>query len=309
MKTKLGILGLGGVGGYFGGLLAKKYKESTDVEISFIVRKHSESLLKENGLKLITPEQTDIIYPDIVSSKSSEIGKLDILIIAVKNYDLINAIESIAACISEGTIILPLLNGVGAKEVIQNIFPNNLVLDGCVFVISKILEKGVIKRIAGKGALFFGSDKKDQRLEHLHQILLNAGINAKYTQNIEEVIWGKYLFISTLASLTSYLDVTTGELKENETSINLFNKLLNEFKAVSDAKSIHLSDSIIEDTIQKVKALPYETTTSMQRDFQQNKRTEYKALTEYIVDLAAFYNISVPTYKMVNSNLAIKSNK
>ena len=309
METKIGILGLGGVGGYFGGLLAKAYKNDTRVRISFIARPATSSIIQKSGLRLITPESEEVVYPAVVSSNSSTIGHLDVIIVAVKSYDLEEAILSIKDCISEKTIILPLLNGVGAKDIIEQFYPDNLVLDGCVFVISKILEKGVIEQKAGKGILFFGSSKKDARLEYLHELFLGAGIKAKYAPNIQEVIWGKYLFISTLASITSYLDITTGELIENETYLGLFKKLLDEFKAVADAHSIHLSDTIKEDTIRKVKGLPYATTTSMQRDFQQGRRTEYLALTKYIVDLGEQVGIPTETYKIVLLALEAKSNR
>lgn len=309
MKTKIGIVGLGGVGGYFGGLLADKYFNDTEVDIIFITRPHSVDLIQEKGLKIITPENEKIVYPSSVYSSSSITESLDVLIVSVKSYDLEETILDLKNCITPDTIILPLLNGVGAKGTILKYYPNNLVLDGCVFIISKIKERGVIQRIGREGALFFGSDTIDERLEYLHQLFLDAGIKAKYSSKIQEVIWGKYLFISTLASITSYLDVTTGELIENEESVNQFKKLLDEFKAVADAKSIHLSKSIKEDTIQKVKSLPYETTTSMQRDFQQNRRTEYTALTKYIVNLGEEYNVDTPIYKKVLKELVLKSSK
>lgn len=306
MKTRIGIVGIGGVGGYFGGLLAAKYKESDNIEIIFITRPNSENIIREEGLKIITPKAEQDVYPDLVTSEANSIGLLDVLIIAVKSYDLIDSVTSIKLSLDENTIILPLLNGVDAKSIVQKIFPNNLVLDGCVFVISKVLAPGIIQRIAGEGILFFGSNIEDKRLNELHHVFLEAGINAKYSSNILEIVWGKFLFISSLASLTSYLDITTGQIFENETNKNLLIKLLNEFTAVAKENSINLSESIVASTLAKIESLPYETTTSMQRDYQQNKKTEYKSLTKYIVDLSLQLNVKVPTFEMILSELEQK---
>lgn len=308
MKTRIGVLGLGGVGGYFGGLLAGKYNNSENVEVVFIARPDTEKAIKEQGLKLITPEKEEVVYPDLITSAINSIGTLDVLIVAVKSYDLITSVINIAPSIDKNTIILPLLNGVDAKDKISKVYPDNLVLDGCVFVISKIVERGVIKRIAGKGVLYFGATKENERLKALHHIFLEAGINAKYASNILEVVWGKYLFIASLASLTSYLDITTGQIFENEKHKELLIQLLEEFQAVANAKQILLSKTIIEETVQKIEALPYETTTSMQRDFQQNRKTEYKSLTKHIVDLGNELSISVPTFKLVLKELERKNN-
>lgn len=299
MIIRIGVLGIGGVGGYFGGLLAAKYKDSDNIEIIFITKSETEKVIIENGLKLIIPDEEQTIFPDFVTSNTNEIGTLDVLIVTVKSYDLLDSIAKVSSAIQNHTIILPLLNGVDAKSKIENIYPNNLVLDGCVFIISKIIEKGVIKVMAGKGVLYFGSTKKDRRLEELNQLFLDASINAKYTADIQKVIWGKYLFISSLASLTSYLNVTTGEIFKSENYKGLLIQLLKEFKAIADAKNIILSDTIVEDTLSKMESLPYKTTTSMQRDCQQNKKTEYKSLTKHIVELGDELNVSTPIFNLI----------
>jgi 2-dehydropantoate 2-reductase len=85
MLTRIGILGLGGVGGYFGGLLAKAYAESDQFEIVFIAR--GETKKKSNsGLTIITDENEITVFPNIVSDDPLTIGKLDYLICATKTY-------------------------------------------------------------------------------------------------------------------------------------------------------------------------------------------------------------------------------
>ena len=53
MKKRIGILGLGGVGGYFGGLLAKAYFDSGTIEIVFIARGETKKAITANGLKIV----------------------------------------------------------------------------------------------------------------------------------------------------------------------------------------------------------------------------------------------------------------
>ncbi len=64
---KIGILGLGGVGGYFGGLLAKAYQKSDDVEIIFIARGETQKAIAENGLKIVTDDYETIVYPSVLA--------------------------------------------------------------------------------------------------------------------------------------------------------------------------------------------------------------------------------------------------
>ena len=108
MKTRIGILGLGGVGGYFGGLLAKTYFKSDEVEIIFIARGETQKAIAKNGLKVITDDLETVVYPKLVSNNPDEIGKLDYLICATKTYDIEESLLSLKKCITLKTVILPL---------------------------------------------------------------------------------------------------------------------------------------------------------------------------------------------------------
>ncbi len=157
MKTRIGILGLGGVGGYFGGLLSKAYFESDTIEIVFIARGETKKAIAQNGLKIKTDTDEMIVFPSLVSDNPDEIGNLDYLICATKTYDIENSFESIKECISATTTILPLYNGVDAAQRIQTLFPKNTVLQGCVYIVSMIESPGIIKKVGSYEKLFFGS--------------------------------------------------------------------------------------------------------------------------------------------------------
>ena len=68
MQTRIGIIGIGGVGGYFGGLLAKAYLESDAIEIIFIARGETQKTITKRGLKIVTDNDEIIVFPDLVSN-------------------------------------------------------------------------------------------------------------------------------------------------------------------------------------------------------------------------------------------------
>lgn len=204
---KIGILGLGGVGGYFGGLLAKAYFKSDEIEIVFIARGETQKAIKENGLKIVTDDSETIVHPNLVSNNPEEIGKLDYLICATKTYDIEESLISLKDCIKKETLILPLYNGVDAQERIQKLYPENEVLQGCVYIISMIFSPGTIRKIGFYEKLFFGSKTASaSQLEELQDILQKAKIESHLVKNIEETVWEKFIFISALATATSYLN-------------------------------------------------------------------------------------------------------
>ncbi|NJM52751.1 MAG: 2-dehydropantoate 2-reductase, partial [Blastocatellia bacterium] len=123
-KYRIAVLGIGGIGGYFGGKLAEHFADSNDVEIIFVARGESIKAIKINGLKIITPEGEQIVKPHLVSNEPNEIGKIDLFILCTKAYDLTESIEKYRDCLNENTVILPLLNGVNHAETVQKILPD-----------------------------------------------------------------------------------------------------------------------------------------------------------------------------------------
>jgi 2-dehydropantoate 2-reductase len=304
MKTRIGILGMGGVGGYFGGLLAKAYAESDSVEIIFIARGETQKAIAQNGLKIITDSNEVIVFPNLVSNNPEEIGELHYLICATKTYDIESSFESIKNCITPDTVILPLYNGVDAPERISYLFPDNEVLQGCVYIVSMIESPGIIKKIGHYEKLFFGSKTASiSKLNQLQFILEKAAIESYLVENIEEVVWEKFIFISALASVTSYLNVNIGGILNNPSHKAIYISLLNEISAVAAAKGLAIPNDIVAQTIVKLEKTPQDATSSMHRDLLAGRNTEVVSLTEYVVNQGLKYGVAIPTYQIVLEKL------
>ena len=211
-------------------------------------------------------------------------------------------------CIDKDTVILPLYNGVDARERIEKLYPGMTILDGCAYIVARLLESGVVKVTGNIHHLYFGSDSvSGEKLNTLQSIFLDANIDSRLSENTEESIWEKFLFISPLASLTSYLDTTIGPILENEEHKKLLLQLIAEVKSVAGAKNISLSDDIINRTISKMEKLPYDATSSMHHDFKKGGSTEYLSLTEYVSSWGKKLNIQTPVYDMVLEGLKKRS--
>ena len=304
MKTKIGILGLGGVGGYFGGLLAKAYFDSDAIEIVFIARGDTKKAIAENGLKIILDDSEMIVFPKLLSDDPEKIGKLDYLICATKTYDIETSLESIKNSITSKTTLLPLYNGVDATERLLKLFPENNVLQGCVYIVSMITSPGVIRKIGPYEKLYFGSKNiSDTTAKELQTIFEKAKIESYLVPNIEETVWEKFIFISALASVTSYLNENIGGILNNPDNKALCISLINEITAVAFAKGLVLPNTIVPQTIIKLEKSPQGSTSSMLRDFLAGNKTEVYSLTEFVVKEGLKYAVPTPMYQIVLDEL------
>jgi len=306
-KTKIVIVGIGGVGGYFGGLVSKRYANGNDVEVVFVARGEHLNEIQNKGLTVINGNESFVTKPHLATDDYSKIGLADYIIICTKSYDLKQTIGQLKPLIDHNTVLLPLLNGVSASDEILEILPQAKVLKGCAFIVSKIKSPGIIENSGNIQKLSFGVDGplNDEAL-HLKNLMCDAGIDVTVSDKISTAIWEKFIFISPMATSTSYFDSTIGKVLEENTETVL--SLIDEVKNLALAKSITVSDDISAKTLATMKSMPYEVTSSMHRDYlNQKPQTEVESLTGYIVREAEKFGIAAPVYYKLYEGL-IKKN-
>jgi 2-dehydropantoate 2-reductase len=305
-KVRIIVVGIGGVGGYFGGLLAKEYFQSKEIEIIFIARGEHLKKIRSEGLQVIIGENKFTVHPFLATDNFAKAGPADYVILCTKSYDLEETIKQLDPCLKGDTVIIPLLNGVDSVQRIKRILPDVTVSEGCAYIVSHILKPGIIENIGNVQKLFFGLDNdSDERFFRLEKILQKAGIDATFSQEISVVVWTKFILISAMATATSFYDKTIGEVVEKHEDI-LFN-LIEEVKQIALSKNIPIDKDISTKTLLRIKNVPYNNTTSMQRDFKNKKpHTELESLTNYVVTAGEKLNIPTPTYLKLYDSLKLR---
>ena len=304
MKTKIAIVGTGGVGGFIGGLLARFYENSEDVSVYFISRGQALESIRRNGIEIDADCGHFFSKPTLATDDCTQIGTMNYVLFCTKAYDVKGGINQIMPCIGPDTVIIPFLNGVDSVEIMREMLPENQVWYGCVYVVAYIVAPGSIKEKTNGYRYFFGHpNADDSKLQLLSRIFENSDICARAMHDIEVRVWDKFAFISPVATVTSYTDKTYGEILSVPEYRDLLINLLEEFKAVAAAKNKTLSNDITQAVITQMERIPPQTTTSMQRDFRSHRSTELESLTGYIVREASLLHVSVPTYKMMYEDL------
>ena len=301
---RIAIVGIGGVGGYYGGKLARHYTLQSDMEVIFIARGEHMTQIRKHGLKLLTTEGDLTATPAIVTDTPKNLGPMDLVIICVKTYGLEQCMRMLEKNIEEKTVLLPLLNGVNNTERIKTFFPRSKTLNGCVYISSHIVSPGVVQQVSGSCQLFFGPDHDDiKAYMELEETLTNAGIKAQLKPNIDEVVWEKYIFISPLASVTTLYGEPFGTVMNRKESKDLTEGLIKEVEQIARTKGIGLAEDIVDATLAKVNAFPYETKSSMQVDCEKGNKTEIEAFTGYIVRCGEALGVNIPLHQMVYDKL------
>lgn len=281
---KIGIVGIGGVGGYFGGKLAREFENSSEHTIIFIARGEHLKAIRNNGLRLFTVEGDYTAHPHIATDNPSEAGIFDLVFFCTKSYSLENTAQEFSSCINKNTVVIPLLNGVNSAERLRAVLPQATVLGGSVYIISHIEKPGVVKQEGGACKLTFGTDDSESagKYSYILDILLQAKINAVLTDKISEVLWTKYLLMCPLGSLTSATGKTYGAIWADSALRKKARDMMLEVVAVAKAHQVNLSEDAVDKAMEMIGSFGYNSKTSMQLDFEKGRQTEIDALTAYL---------------------------
>jgi len=305
-KTKILIAGIGGIGGYFGGRLAKAFTQEEQTEIYFLARGENLEVINKQGITIKSLDTEPFsAKPTLAAADTSNLGEMDYILVSVKSYDLDAILGSLKDNIGNTTVIIPLLNGVEGAQKIRTAYPQAIVTEGCANIIVRLQKPGYIGHFSSFESLHFGiQNVSGRRLEKIQEIFLKAGIDATLTPNILEQIWFKYIFISAAAAVTSFFNASFGEVRNNPEALETFRGLVDEAFTLCQAEGITLREHAKEKIIAILMNGPAEATTSMHTDIlSQRGKSEIETLVGYPVRQAQHLGLALPLYKTIYEKL------
>lgn len=313
MKTedkKIAVIGIGGVGGYVAGMLAKAYPH-----VTMVARGARGESIRENGLVLHSDYKGEIVAkPERVASVR-EMGQQDYIFICVKNYSLEDVCENIRDMVTDDTVIIPVMNGVDSGEKIRSLIGRGMVVDSLIYTVAFANADFSISQQDTFTWLCIGIKNADQgqqeKVTQVAEILKGADIDYKDDGDIEVEIWRKYILNCAFNVMTAFYDNTIGELRRDPVKAQQYETLVWEAASVGRAKGVALTDEHIQEVIHKFRHVHADNaTSSLQRDFQIcKKQTELETFSGYIVQEAKRLGVSIPLSEEMYQGLKAKAEK
>jgi 2-dehydropantoate 2-reductase len=307
--NRICVYGIGGVGGYFGGLLAHAIFGQPDAgrEIYFIGRGAHLQEIKKNGLLLNTSEQTGLVCkPAKVVENMEGLPVCDLIFLTVKSYDLEQTVKLISKYTHKDTMIIPLLNGVDIYHRVRSVLETGIVFPSCVYIFSSIERPGVVTQKGPAGRIIFGKDPKRPDIipQNIIDLFKNAGINHQWMENAFPAIWEKYLFIAPFALVTARYNATFGEVLKSPELKETTQRIMNELVAIAEYEDILFDEGSIAKTLEKAATFPPESKTSYQRDLEQKgKKNEGDLFGGAIIRLGKKYGVKTPVTEELYASL------
>ena len=297
---KIAILGSGGVGGYYGALLA-----SCGNDVTFIARGAHLAAMREHGL------QVESVHGDLhlalvqATDDPARVGPVDMVLVAVKTYDLEQAAQAALPLVGPNTAVLPLLNGLDAAERLAAVLGDGSVLGGMTHISSSVAAPGVIRQVSPLRRITLGEcdGTITARAEAVRDVLAATGAEVALTPRIDVALWEKFLFIASIGGICCLARQPMGPVLATAETRQLYSKALLEIEALARARGVDLPAGAVDNALQITAGFAPGTKPSMLADLEAGRRLELEAMSGTVVRYGRESGVPTPVHWAVYAAL------
>jgi 2-dehydropantoate 2-reductase len=292
---KIAVVGAGGVGGYFGGRLAE-----SGADVAFLARGAHLEAMRAHGLRVVSPKG-DFHLPRVkAAADPAKIGPVDIVLFAVKLYDVESALASLPPLLGPETAVVPLQNGVDSVATVTRAVGRERTAGGTCYVSAVIAEPGVIRHTAMDRLLFGELDRaRSPRLLAFKDACAAANFQSTLSDDIELDIWTKFVRLSVMSGMTAVTRSPLGVIHNDPVLWAMLQEAVREAMRVAHAKGIAVAASSVEDVAAAYAKLPPQTKSSMLEDLERGRRLELPWLSGAVVRIGADAGVPTPIHGFI----------
>lgn len=302
---KILIAGTGGVGGYFGGRLARAGND-----VTFFARGEHLRAIRENGLCVKSIKGDFVITSAKATDNIADVIIPDLILLGVKAWQVKEIAKIIKPLVGENTSVMPLQNGILAADELAEVIDRKNIIYGLCKIISKVESPGVINHFGVEPVIVFSEadNSQTERVKNINTVFSEAGISNKIAENIKAELWKKFIAIC-VSGLLAVTKTNYGEARTIPEVKELMHELLEEIYQISVAEKIELSNNIVSKTIEFINSYPADSTSSLTRDVWEGKPSEIEYQNGTVVKLGIKHNIPTPVNRFIYNSIIPGENK
>lgn len=294
------IFGTGGVGGYFGAKLAHAGEE-----VWFLGRGSHLEAMKKKGLRIHSTSGEMHVPPGKMTDRVEEIPSPDVVLFCVKSYDTEAAAEKLSTILADSSIVLSLQNGIDNEEKILSKLQKGQIYAGAAYISSRIAAPGEITETGGVQRIVFGPFNRpiDKQAAALQAAFTSSGIKAELRQEMIEELWRKFIFITSMGSMTALTRLTHGEMLLSAQTMAVVFDAMKEAYLVASTKGIPIAPVDPQKVLEGLKRFDPETRSSMYYDLINGKPMELEELNGTLVRLGKSLHVPTPIHRTIYAGL------
>src|SRR4051812_6053385 len=298
---RIGIMGSGGLGGYFGAKLAHG-----GADVHFIARGRHLEAMRSQGLRIAGPQPLTVERVQ-ATDDAAAVGVADVVMLCVKLWDTEQAIAQIRPMVGPGTTVISFQNGVLKDPYLRAAFDERQIMGGVGYVATTIESPGVIRQTGPMQRLIFGEfdGSPSKRGEALLAACLAGGIDAELSPHILREIWQKYVFLVGLSGTTTTMRKTIGPIRSHPQTRAFLCDVMQEVIAVGQAHGVDFTPDYLGAAMQRADTVAADMTSSMHHDLERGNPLEVRWLSGGVVELGRDKGVPTPLNRAIADILAL----
>ncbi len=292
---KFGIIGIGGVGGYFAACLTQ-----AGHEVALFARGANLVALRERGIRLTSPQGPIETGPLNASDDARALGGAEAVIVTPKLYDLESLARQAAPMVAPGTIVIPVQNGVEAEPILARALPQAKVLKATIYISSFLVGPGTIlmKSPFCRLRIAAASGPSGDDVQRVAAALHNPPrIECAVSPDIDADLWRKFAMLAPFAAVACMARKPVGAVLGEPALLAQFTGAIGEVAAIAKARKIALPPDIVAATIATTRSFPPDAKPSMLEDLEAGRALELEYLAGAVVRFGKELGIPTPVHE------------
>lgn len=262
--------------------------------------------MREAGLRVDSIGGDFEVKPVAASESPQSIKAVDCVILAVKAWQLNEAIDSMRPLIGEETVILPLMNGIEHIDLLTEAFGKKHILGGLCRISSFLAGPGHITHVGLKPFISFGEldNTKSGRVQEFQAIFSALdGIDVDVPPDIHVAMWEKFIFICSTSGVGAVTRQPMGVFRSVPESRAMLESAVREAVELGREKGVPLPGDLFETLMKRIEGLPAGMVASMQKDVMEGRPSELDAQTGAVVRMGRALGLPTPTHEFIYASL------
>ena len=303
-RLRIGIVGTGAIGGFYGLMLAK-----AGHDVHFLLRSEYQAVVA-NGLRLNSAVHGQLhLQPVQAWGDPAEMPPCDWLLVGAKTTSNAQLAPVITRLSRPGARVVLLQNGLAVEEQLRPLLPDNLhLLGGLCFICTHRAAPGVIEHQA-LGTVNLGYHSGPARageslaiVEEGAELFRSAGLESVAMADLQQARWQKLVWNVPYNGLSVLLGAGTTRLMANADSRALILELMREVVQGAAACGQVLPEGYPEKLLATTERMP-DYLPSMYHDFQHKRPLELQAIYAAPLAAAAAAGCELPKMRMLHQAL------
>ncbi|MBN2472666.1 MAG: 2-dehydropantoate 2-reductase [Anaerolineae bacterium] len=287
------ILGAGAMGAAF----ASALYEMDPASVAFVARGERYDRLKADGITVNGKH-----YPFRVIQAGESAPPADLVIVALKQHQLADALPDLRGCVGENTLFLSVMNGLDSEPLIGEMYgPERVLYAVSVGIDAQRPDPGTVY-FSKLGTIIFGepvNDPPSDRVRQVQALFDRAGIDYDTPADMIRMMWWKLMINVGVNQTSSILGAPYGVMQTNRDAQAIMEAAMREVIACAQAEQVNLSENDLVNWYPILNTLHPEARTSMLQDVEAGRKTEVEIFAGKIVAFGQKHGIPTPVNELL----------